>query len=86
MPYNPNKVQILKDKRWVAVIDKNSNEELAIVRLTNEEQSNTTLLSTYKKGNEKDTYFKHFVETEDNEGKAIRLTGKSLSKTFRDTI
>lgn len=78
LPYNPKKVQELKDKRWVAVIDKNTNEELAIVRLTNEEQSNTTLLSTYKKGNKKDTYFKHFVETEDNEGKAIRVDGKKF--------
>lgn len=78
LPYNPKKVKELKDKRWVAVIDKNTNEELAIVRLTDEEQPNTTLLSTYKKGNKKDTYFKHFVETEDNEGKAIRVDGKKF--------
>lgn len=82
LPYNSKKVQELKDKRWVAVIDKNTNEELAIVRLTNEEQPNTTLLSTYKKGNKKDTYFKHFVETEDNEGKAIRVDGKKFIENF----
>lgn len=31
LPYDPKKVQKLKQKRWVAVIDKNTNEDLAIV-------------------------------------------------------
>lgn len=61
LPYDPKKVRELKDKRWVVVIDKNTNEELAVVRLTDERQPNTTHLPTYKKGNRKDTYFKHFV-------------------------
>ena len=78
LPYDPKKVQKLKEKRWVAVIDKNTNEELAVVRLTDERQSNTTHLPTYKKGNRRDTYFKHFVETQDNEGKAIRVDGKKF--------
>ena len=78
LPYDPKKVQKLKEKRWVAVIDKNTNEELAVVRLTDERQPNTTHLPTYKKGNRRDTYFKHFVETQDNEGKAIRVDGKKF--------
>lgn len=78
LPYNPKKVQELKQKRWIAVIDKNTNEELAIVRLTDERQPNTTLLPTYKKGNKRDTYFKHFVETEDSDGNAIRVDGKKF--------
>ena len=60
------------------VIDKNTDEELAIVRLTDEKQKNTTPLPTYKKGNKRDTYFKHFVEIEDNEGNAIRVDGKKF--------
>ncbi len=78
LPYDPKKVRELKDRRWVAVIDKNTDEELAVVRLTDERQPNTTRLPTYKKGNRKDTYFKHFVETEDSEGNAIRVDGKKF--------
>lgn len=64
-----------KDKRFVAVIDSNSDNELAIVRLTTREQENTTALPTYKKGNKKETRFKHFVEISDNEGKPIKIDG-----------
>lgn len=78
MPYKKNKVQELKPHRWVVVIDKNTDEEFAVVRLTDENQPNTTYLPTYKKGNRKKTYFKHFVETEDNEGAPIRLDGKKF--------
>lgn len=78
LPYKKNKVQELKSHRWVVVIDKNADEEFAVVRLTDEDQPNTTYLPTYKKGNRKKTYFKHFVETEDNEGAPIRLDGKKF--------
>lgn len=78
LPYKKSKVQELKAKRWVVVIDKNTDEELAIVRLTDEKQPNTTHLPTYRKGNRKDTYFKHFVEIEDSEGNAIRVDGKKF--------
>lgn len=78
LPHDDSKVKQLKDRRWVVVIDKNTDEELAIVRLTDEKQANTTLLPTYKKGNKRDTYFKHFVEVEDNEGNAIRVDGKKF--------
>ena len=74
LPQEKGKVKELKDKRWVAVIDSNKKNELAVVRLTDEEQKNTTALPTYKKGNNRDTYFKHFVETEDNEGNPIKAT------------
>lgn len=73
LPYDEKKSKALKDKRWVVVVDKNTNEELAIVRLTDEKQANTTHLATYKKGNGRDTYFKHFVEIEDKDGNAIRV-------------
>lgn len=36
------------------------------------------MLPTYKKGNKRDTYFKHFVETEDSDGNAIRVDGKKF--------
>ncbi|MGN0813352.1 MAG: hypothetical protein ACI4MQ_07580 [Candidatus Coproplasma sp.] len=78
LPYDPENVQELKERRWVVVIDKNTNEELAVVRLTDENQSNTTELPTYKKGNKRKTYFKHFVEIEDDEGNAIRVDGKKF--------
>lgn len=75
LPAKKSKTQELKNKRWVAVIDKNTNEELAIVRLTDENQKNTTILKNYIKGNKRETYFKHFVEVEDNEGKPIKIDG-----------
>ena len=74
MPQKDGQVKELKDKRWVAVIDSNEKNELAVVRLTDEQQENTTALPTYKKGNGRDTYFKHFVEIEDNEGNRIKAT------------
>ena len=78
LPYKKSKVQEFKAKRWVVVIDKNTDEELAIVRLTDEKQPNTTHLPTCRKGNRKDTYFKHFVEIEDSEGNAIRVDGEKF--------
>lgn len=64
-----------KDKRWIAVIARNGKGELAVVRLTTEKQTNTTELKGYKKGNGKTTYFKHFVEIEDNNGNPIKIDG-----------
>ena len=59
----------------MVVIDKNSKEELAVVKLTTKKSSNSTELEGYKKGNKKTTYFGHFVETYDNEGKPITVDG-----------
>lgn len=78
LPAQSNKNENPKDKRWVAIIDKNKKEEYAVVRLTTKIQPNTTHLPTYKKGNTKETYFKHFVEIEDNEGKPITADGKKF--------
>lgn len=64
-----------KEKRWIAVIAVNEKGELAVVRLTTEKQANTTELKNYDKGNGKTTYFKHFVEINDNQGKPIRIDG-----------
>jgi hypothetical protein len=64
-----------KEKRHVAVVDSNRNDELAVVRMTTQKQQNTTPIRTYKKGNGKETYFKHFVEIADNEGKPIKVDG-----------
>lgn len=83
LPSDRSKVQNLKDHRWVVVIDKNTDEELAIVRLTTERQANSSPLPKYRKGNKKQTYFKHFVETEDDEGKAIRVDGKKFLQNLK---
>ncbi len=85
LPNNPAKVNKTnggnpKSKRWVAVIDKNAREELAVVKLTTQVTPNTTPLPTYQKGNGKQTNFKHFVETEDDEGKPIVVDGKKFKE------
>lgn len=64
-----------KDERRVVIIDSNRRDELAVVRLTRQKQINTTSLPTYKKGNGKDSFFKHFVEIEDNERNPIKVDG-----------
>ena len=74
LPKRDSKVEKLKRRRWVVVVESNKRNELAVVRLTCENQKNTTLLPDYKKGNQKDTYFKHFVETKDNRGNPIKAT------------
>ena len=73
-------------KRRVVVIDKNSKNELAVVKLSSEPRSsrgekfpNKTRLPKYterNKNKEKDSYFKHFVEIEDNEKKPIKVNEK----------
>ena len=65
----------LKEKRLIAVIDSNSNDELAVVKLTTQKQKNTSELPTYKRGNGKATRFKNFVEIKDNEGNPIKIDG-----------
>lgn len=83
LPSDRKKVQELKDRRWVVVIDKNTNEELAVVRLTTEKQPNSSPLPNYRHGNKKETRFKHFVETEDDEGNAIRVDGKKFLQNLK---
>ena len=69
-----------KDERWVAVIDSNRKDELAVVRLTTQKQANTTSLPTYKKGNRKESFFKHFVEIEDRSGDPIKVDEKKFKE------
>lgn len=71
--------------RTVVVVDEN-NGELAVVRLSSEPRSmrgvkfkNKTLLEDYSKKNNNpklDTYYKHFLEIEDNEKKPIKINDK----------
>ena len=77
------KSTILK-KRRVVVIDSNRNDELAVVRFTTQNNENSSSLSEenendYKKKkkqkNEAESFFKHFIEIEDNEGKPIKADG-----------
>lgn len=75
LPIVQNKVEKLKDERWIAVIEKNDQNELAVVRLTTQKQNNTSKLKGYKKGNGKETYYKHFVEVTDNNGNPIKVDG-----------
>lgn len=64
-----------KSQRRVVIIDSNSFDELAVVKLTTQNQPNTTELTTYKNGNGKKSYFKHFVEITDNDGNPIKVDG-----------
>lgn len=79
LPVVKSVAKVLKDKRWVVVIDKNKKNEFAVVRLTTKKSKNSTLLEDYKKGNKEETYFRHFVEIKDNEGKPITINEKFIS-------
>lgn len=69
-----------KASRRVVVIDSNKKDELAVVKLTTSKQPNTSPLPSYKQGNGKQTRFKHFVETQDNEGKPIKVDGEKFKE------
>ncbi len=99
LPNDPKKSKQLKEKRVVVIIDKNTNKELAIVRLTTQEQKNTTELKGYtakgqkvnsKKDNgqtPKTTFFKHFVEIYDNENNPITIDNvKFILRNERDNL
>ncbi len=62
--------------RPVVVVDTN-NEDLAVVPLSSKNGANRTELKGYKnpKTNQK-TYYKHYLEIEDNEGYPIRVNEK----------
>lgn len=60
-------------KRPVVVIESNSANELAVVPLSTQKGKNRTHLPNYQKG---ESYFKHFVEIEDNEGNPIKVNDK----------
>lgn len=60
-------------KRPVVVIEANASNELAVVPLSSRTGKNRTRLKNYQQGQ---SYFKHFVEIEDNEGKPIKVNAK----------
>lgn len=60
-------------KRPVVVIEANACNELAVVPLSTTPGKNRTKLPNYQQGQ---SYFKHFVEIEDDEGKPIRINQK----------
>jgi len=59
--------------RPVVVIDNNKNNELAVVPLSSRNGKNRTRLKNYQQGQ---SYYKHFVEIEDNEGQPIKVNAK----------
>lgn len=64
-------------KRPVVVIDNNKNNELAVVPLSSKSGSNRTELKGYKnKKTGQTTYYKHYIEIEDDEGNPIVINDK----------
>ena len=72
-----------KKKRPVAVIERNKRNELAVVALSSRDGKNRTQLKNYQDGN---SFFKHFVEIHDNEGKPIKVGTKFKENHPRNDI
>lgn len=83
LPIIARKSKDPKEERRIIIIDSNRRDELAVVRFSTKNQPNTTALPTYKKGNKKASYFRHFVEIQDNEGNAIKVDGKRFKENSR---
>lgn len=62
-----------KKERPVVVIEANDYNDLAVVPLSSRKGNNRTRLKNYQQGQ---SYFKHYVEIEDDEGKPIRVNKK----------
>lgn len=62
-----------KKERPVVVIEANENNDLAVVPLSSRQGKNRTRLKNYQQGQ---SYFKHYVEIADDEGKPIRINKK----------
>lgn len=60
-------------ERPVVVIESNHKNELAVVPLSTRSGTRRTQLKNYQQGQ---SYFKHFVEIEDNEGQPIKIGDK----------
>lgn len=60
-------------ERPVVVIEANARNDLAVVPLSSRKGKDRTRLKDYQQGQ---SYFKHYVETQDNEGKPIRVNEK----------
>ena len=74
--YLPENKRNSKKERPLVVIETNKNNELAVVPLSSRNGKHRTHLPNYQQGK---SYFKHFVEIEDNEGKPIKV-----GKKFRE--
>lgn len=60
-------------ERPIVVIEANQNNDLAVVPLSSRNGRNRTRLKNYQQGQ---SYFKHYVEIEDDEGKPIHINEK----------
>ena len=60
-------------ERPVVVIEDNGKNELAVVPLSSRNGKDRTRLRNYRQGQ---SYYKHYVEIEDDEGKPIRINEK----------
>ena len=60
-------------ERPVVVIEDNGKNELAVVPLSSRNGKDRTRLRNYQQGQ---SYYKHYVEIEDDEGKPIRINEK----------
>ena len=72
LPKNKHSIE-QKDNRPLIVIETNKNNDLAVVPTSSRQGKNRTHIKNYQQGQ---TYFKHFVEIEDDEGKPIRINDK----------
>lgn len=66
--------------RPVVVIDNNSKNELMVVPLSSRSGSNRTRLKNYAQGK---SYYKHFVEIEDNKGNPI-VVGEKFKENHKN--
>ena len=62
-----------KKERPVVVIETNDYNDLAVVPLSSRQGRNRSRLKNYQQGQ---SYFKHYVEIQDDEGKPIRVNKK----------
>lgn len=62
-----------KKERPVVVIEANARNDLAVVPLSSRDGKNRTRLKNYQQGQ---SYFKHYVEIQDDEGNPIRVNKK----------
>ena len=62
-----------KKERPVVVIEANARNDLAVVPLSSRDGKDRTRLKNYQQGQ---SYFKHYVEIQDDEGNPIRINRK----------
>ena len=62
-----------KKTRPVVVVDNNTRNESAVFPLSSRKGANRTKLRNYQQGR---SYYKHYLEIEDNEGKPIKVNNK----------